>query len=118
MDKCFCVGCKMSTPLTCAIYKIISSIDMHSFLHGETFKKIDVLVCHNNAQEIKNNYMNINDNCDECSLCQLTCTKLPNENLLNHNLEKILFSNLNLLNIYFFVSYKYFQKTEKAVNKS
>ena len=100
MNKDFCVGCEPGTKPTCAIYKIISSTDMDSFLHAEKQKKTDVLVCHCNAQEMKNNYLNIKDNCDECILCQLACSKVSNESKFDEKLEKILFSNLNLLNIY------------------
>ena len=100
MNKDFCIGCEPETRPTCAIYKIISSIDMDSFLHTINQKKTDILVCHCNAQEIKNNHLNIKDNCNDCNLCLLTCSKILDENFFNEKLEKILFSNLNLLNVY------------------
>lgn len=100
MDKHFCVGCESMIQPMCAIYKIISSIDMDSFLNSIQQKKVDVLVCHCNAQEVKNNHLSIKDNCDECNLCLLTCLKTSDEKMFDEKLEKILFSNLNLLNIY------------------
>ena len=101
MDKDFCIGCETFSKPTCAIYSIISSIDIDSFLFKSNLKKTDVLVCHKNAQEIVNSHLNIKNICDNCGLCRITCSRITDTISISDKLEIILFSNLNLLNVYF-----------------
>ena len=71
MDKTFCKKCGELSP-KCAIYKIPQNEKLDDLVNQSEFSNQECLVCHVNAQTIEEGLI-INENCDECCLCQFAC---------------------------------------------
>ncbi len=99
MNKNFCPGCDTSynTP-ECAIRLIPINAYLEDIITNKSLKLQEVLICHKNAQAIKKNKMKILPNCDDCALCLLSCPYINlqhKDELLNFNLEEVIFKDLD-----------------------
>lgn len=99
MNKNFCTNCDDDIP-ECAIVKLPQKISIDSLVSATDFTLQEYLVCHKNAQIIDNG-LTIQNSCDECCLCQVTCKKysLKWHELNINKLEKVIFSSFDKLAI-------------------
>lgn len=99
MEKSFCKNCEEEIP-ACAIVKMPSKASIDDLVNGTNIRYQEYLVCHKNAQ-IFDEGLKINDLCDECRLCQITCTKIKDkkEYIDYAKLEKLILKNFDKLAI-------------------
>jgi hypothetical protein len=99
MIESFCKKCSFKDYPNCMVSKIITNEDFNNFINNNN-KYIEYPVCHKNAQILNDGIMTPNPTCDNCGLCKLACVSLDLDSTqINEQLENIVFSNLNLLNI-------------------
>ena len=95
----FCKKCSFKDYPNCMVSKIISNEDFDSFIKNN-HKYVEYPVCHKNAQILEDGIMTITPTCDDCGLCKVSCINLKSNIIqINDQLEKIVFSNIDLLNI-------------------
>lgn len=95
-----CPGCTFSTFPTCAISNIVSASSLNDMIGGNKLKISRFPVCHKNAQKIVDNKIAKTEVCDNCALCDYLCVN-ASDNVTPYVVsEKLLFSDLNRLNMY------------------
>ncbi len=83
----------------CAIYEIISQPNLEDILINKTINKTPFPVCHQNSIKITQAAIKIQENCNNCQLCQIACHQRIIPNLDYSILEKSIGNNLNRINI-------------------
>ena len=96
-----CKGCTFVQYPPCAIQKIYSASNIDDVIQGKPLKQIMHPVCHLNAQKLLDGRIECGDECDNCGVCLLLCETQTSSDIDDSKLEKIIFSNLNRLNIVF-----------------
>ena len=104
----FCRSCperNINDPPNCIITQIIQGCSIDT-LFSKNKQKTDVLICPNFAEDFINGKLIISNKCVACELCYICCSKKQAIPTLNTNLENLILSDLNKLNVYYKTIFK------------
>lgn len=96
MANDFCSGICDKMPM-CAVANIVTAATLEDILAGRALKKATVLTCPVNAHDISGTVLMKKSSCISCNLCEISCQRKCED--INAELEKVVFGNLNCLNI-------------------
>lgn len=96
-----CQGCFFEKLPKCTMRSIFNGKKLEEIITDKSLSQIQVPICHKQAQYIKEDKMFKGQECDACSLCDIVCGQGCEKINIDIKLEKVLFSNLMLMNVFF-----------------